>query len=219
MAVPSFISDGDTNVITQDGPGWFTEPFADRGDTDSFEWHCYYTQHASSYTSYTNGTAYSPSFIGHFEVMPSISTTRGTAYLYKEDEPTEVNNTGLLRFLRHHCSIPETRIEPTSLIYSRQFLAQQAEYTWESPPAAPEVQEIACPLDGYRKFEYFNGTLPTQLYAGRIAVIFGTPLKIGVWPPTYTAPFVAEDSKRYIYKGAIVCRETLYAEWPTTTAF
>ncbi len=219
MAVPNIIYDGNLTAITQDGPGWFTLPFSDRGDTATFEWHCYYTQLAANYVAYTNGSTFSTSFVGHFEVMPSLTTARGPAYLYKEDDPTEVNGTGLLRFLRHHTSVPATRIEPTSCLYSRQFIAEQAEYTWETPPAEPQVQEMACPLNGFRKFEYFNASLPTQLYAGRIAVIFGTPLKIGTWPPNYALPFVAEDSKRYIYKGAIVCRETLYAEWPSTASF
>jgi len=223
MSTPVRIYDSGTEgspltAIAQDGPGWFTLPFADRGDSQSFEWHAYFTQLASSYVAYTNSKIFSFSFAGTFEAMPSIATSRGTAFLVHEDEATEVNNTGLLRFKRTYASIPATRIEPTSCIYSRQFVTTHADYTWVTPPALPEVSEIPIPLNGFRRFEYFNAYLPEQLYCGRVAVIFGTVLTIGTWPPDYTQPFVAEDSKRYIYKAGIICRETLFAQWPTTSA-
>ena len=225
MSTPSIIYDGTLSTITQDGPGWFTLPFESVGDTQSFEWHCYYTQLAANYVAFQNGSAYAAGFIPSIEAMSSVSTSRGTAYLVDESEPTEINGTGWLRFKRTYASLPVTRYEGTSLVYSRQFLTTFADYTWTSPPSAPEVNEWPVPLQGYRKYEYFLSYYPPMIYAPRVNVIYGTVLYIPYarvtagdsgWPPNYAAPFVAEDSKIQIYKGSIIERMTTYAVWPTT---
>ena len=217
---PSRIFDGDLTAITQDGPGWFTLPFEDVGDTQSFEFHAYYTQRAEYFTGLKNTTSYYPGFVPSIELMQSISTARGTAYLVHEDEPQEVNNTGLLRFKRTWASIPITRYEGTDLVYSRQFLSIGAEYSWTTPPPLPEVGEWPVPLKGYRKYEYFLDVYPDILYAPRVNVMFGTVLYIpnsASFPPDYSQPFIAQDSKIRIYKGGIVERMTLYGKWPTTS--
>lgn len=222
MSTPAIIYDGNLHNIVQDGPGWFTLPFQSRGDTQSWEWHCYYTQLASDYYGVKNvqqPVAGIPLGIQTtIEQMQSINTARGTGYLVEESEPQELNNTAWLRFRRTYASIPVNRFEGTTVSYARQFLSINPEYTWVNPPPEPTVNEWVVPLQGYYTFEYAVGQYLPILYAPRISVMFQKILYIpnqASWPPDYTKPFVAQDSERGIYKGGITYRKTLYAQWPS----
>lgn len=229
MSTPNTIYDGGpgggtVTAVTQDGPGWFTKPFEARGDTQSWEYHAYFTCLAANYIPVVNTVAFIPVFPNKIELMQTLVTSKGIGYLVNEEDATEVS-CSLMRFKRTYASQPVTRYEGTTLTYSRQFLSTFAEYTWTNPPPLPEVNEWAVPLKGWYKFEYFISEVPDIVYAPRVNTIFNTILYIpfqsatpgdGGWPPTYTAPFVAQDSEINIYKASIIERKTLYAVWPTT---
>jgi len=203
MSTPSRIYDGDLTQATQDGPGWFTRPFQDQGDTQSWEWHAWFTQRADYYTGFSNTRSYYPGFVPNVEQMYSTVTSKGVGYLVHEDEPSEVNNTGWLRFKRTYAGLPATRYEGCEIAYAFQLQSTSASYTWTTPPAQPEVAEWPMTLAGYRKYEYFISQWPAVLIAPKVTAINYTFLYLpfqsvtaddGGFPPTYTTPWIARDS-------------------------
>lgn len=222
MSTPSIIYDGNLAVATQDGPGWSTRPFQDRNDTQSFEFHAYFTQLAANYVPFVNPRntliafgSTSPT-IAYVENMTAYTTPLGTAYLVHEDEPSEVNNTGLLRFRRTFASMPGTRYEACEVAHSFQILSTTAGL---GEAGTNEVQEFQFTLQGYRKYEYFRETVPSIIQAPAVFVMFGAAYKKGGYPVANTpgTSYVSKDSVISIYKGQFYERMTLYYIAPSLT--
>ncbi len=209
MAVPSRIYDGDMTVPVQDGPGWFTLPFQDAMDSQSWEYHIYFTQLAANYVAFTNPRLFAFGPIPYVEQMQQISTSKGVGYLVHEDEPSEVNNTGLLRFKRTYAGMPLTRYEGCEINHAFQALA--------TGTGNDEVQEVPITCNGFRKYEYFIGAYPTVLQAAFCGVLFGIAYKKGGFPAANTPgeAYIHADSTVRIYKGAFIERMTPYYIAPT----
>jgi hypothetical protein len=211
MASPNRVQVGNLSTITFAGPGRYVRPFQDVGDTQSFEWHIDCYQLAANFSPFSNVRNFNPGFVQTVELMQSIYTTLGVAYLVHEDQPEYTNVQGWLKFRRVYASLPITRTEPTSLVFPFQFISTSADYTWENPPAAPEVSEWPLTISGYRVYEYFAGQIPTIKYAPKVTAIYNTLLYVGTWPIDYSKPWIAQDSAIRVYKGSIYERMTLYA--------
>ncbi len=209
MANPSIIYDGDLSVPTQDGPGWFTLPFQDAMDSQSWEYHANFTQLASSYIAFTNPRLFASGNIPYVEQMQQISTAKGVGYLVHEDEPSEVNNTGLLRFKRTYAGVPLTRYEGCSV--------NQTFFGLATGSGNDEVEEAQLTVNGFRKYEYYIGQYPAVLIAPWVGVFFGIKYTKGGWPVANTpgAAYISQDSVIKIYKGAFIERMTLYYVAPT----
>jgi hypothetical protein len=205
MPVPNFIYDGDMTIATQDGAGTWVLPFEGVGDTQSFEYIAYFTQLAANYLPLRN--AIQP--LGGYEVMQTIVTARGTAYLVEESDINYIAP-GLIRFKRRYVSLPVTRYEGNSFVYPIQFLSTTATYVWDSPPAEPTVAELPLTINGRIKYEY-SLTKPDVIYAPKVAVVFGTTLTFGGWGALVDGQeYAAFDSEISIYVGGIWQRKTQY---------
>lgn len=217
MSVPNQINDGNWTVATQTGPGWWTLPFEDKGDTQSFEYHAKFRQAAANYTPLRN-TA------GVFAVPPmtpresitSITTARGKAYLVSESETTDVG-CGILEFTRTYASLPVKRTEGSTITYAVQFVSSLGAFSFTGPPPLPQVAELPLTINADVVYEY-SLDKPAVIVAPRVTSIFGTLLYLGNWTqPVANNYVVAEDSAISIYRGFFYQRRTPYIYYPDIT--
>lgn len=204
MAIPHQITDGSFATAVQNGPGTWSLPFQDKGDTQSFEYKAMFRQDQSTYVPLQN--SYN-AYTGR-EYLSSIVTARGVAYLVSESDTRAIGN-GLLEFERTYASLPRTRYEGGSLPYSLQNLQ-------ESPA---EVQNLILTLNSRIKYEYFL-TQPDVLVAQRVEVVFGSVVTFGGWAIDSIpegSEFLAEDSETTIYKGFFQRRSILVTAPETST--
>ncbi len=208
MPSPNRVYVGNVTVPTQDGAGWFTLPFQDEMDSQSWEWHAYFTQYGPSYTAFTNPRLFAFGPIPYVEQMQQISTSKGVGYLVHEDEPTK-GNAGLYRFKRTYAGIPLTRFVGCEINHAFQALA--------TGTGNDEVQEVPITCNGFRKYEYFIGAYPTVLQAAFCGVLFGIAYKKGGFPAANTPgeAYIHADSTVRIYTGAFIERMTPYYIAPT----
>lgn len=206
---------GNLSAITQDGPGWFTRPFQDRGDTQTWEYHAYFTQLASSYVSFANFRNFWASYIPYVENMETLATALGVGYLVHEDEAQEMTCKGWLRFKRTYAGVPNTRYEACEVPYSFPIVNTVVGVGTTSY----EVQEWPMTLEGYRKYEYYVSSYPEVLQAAAANVIFNVLYLKGDYNRANTpgVAYLAQDSKISIYKGAFAERMSLYYIAPTLT--
>lgn len=212
MSVPSFIDDGNFSTAQQNGPGWWTLPFMNRGDSRTFEFHAKFRQSAASYVPYENqmaGVLNTPPPLIVRENPQWIQTARGKAYLVEESETTDVG-CGILEFTRTYAGLPEARTEFSSIVYPFQFPSNSASYDWTVPPAGPEVAELPIRVQASIVFEYSLTPLPV-IRAPKVFTVFNTFVYIGT--PPENGFFVAEDSENSIYRGYFYERKTAYVEW------
>lgn len=218
MSVPNQIRDGDFTIAQQNGPAWWTLPFQQNGDTQSFEYHAKFRQYAANYTPLKNNkNPFSPPPITNKETLSTISVNRGgvsvTAYLVEESETTDVG-CGILEFTRTYASLPETRTEQTTITYPFQFVSTNATISWDNPPPEPTVAEVPIVVNADVVYEYSLGPAkPDILYAPKVFSVFGTLLYIGTYLPLGTTYFVAEDSAIKLYRGFFYERRTVYVNW------
>jgi hypothetical protein len=204
MSVPSFIDDGNFSTAQQNGPGWWTLPFMNRGDSRTFEFHAKFRQSAASYVPYENqlaGVLNTPPPLIVRENPQWIQTARGKAYLVEESETSDVG-CGILEFTRTYAGLPETRTEPSSIVYPFQFIK-------EGGTEGPEVAEMPIPVQAFMVFEYSLQPLPV-IRAPRVFQVFNS-LKYILTPPE-NGFFVARDSENSLHRGYFYERKTCYVE-------
>lgn len=213
MPVPTYIYDGDLTAARERGPIEWHEPFRDKGDTSSYEVRQKYWQLAGYYRPTVNPV----NGFNRYETMVTYSTPRGTAYLVEESDATHVEP-GILEFTRTYASIPRTRYEKGSIVYSQQFESTNVTYGFENPPGGTEVEEIPQSVNAAVKYEY-GLTEFSQLYTPKVYVLFGRRLtSSGYVAPTAGVEFLAEDSTQGIYKGGIFFRRSVLATFPAYTS-
>lgn len=206
MAIPNQITDGSFATAVQNGPATWSRPFENVGDTQSFEYTAIFRQDASTYTPFSN----SLNLVTLMELPVSITTSKGVAYLVSESETRSIE-CGLLEFSRTYASLPRTRYEHGTTIYSQQF------YT-----ATPEIEAIPLTLNARFKYEY-SLTPPAQLYTNKVGVAFDTLYTYGDWTATTGTPvadgveFLSEDSETTIYRGVFFQRKSVLATIAFTT--
>ena len=212
MSVPKQINDGDWTVATQTGPGWWTLPFQSKGDTQSFEYQAKFRQAAANYVPLKNelNGLITPPTTPH-EIIQTITTARGTAYLVDESETTDVG-CGILEFTRTYASLPNTRTEQSTITYPFQFISTTATFDWTSPPVAPEVAELPLLVNADIVYEY-SLAKPSIIYAPKVFSVFNKLVYIGTYVPLGTNYFVAEDSAIELYRGFFYQRKTIYVNW------
>jgi hypothetical protein len=201
VAVPITIDDGNYKKIAQVGCDEWSLPFSDRGDQKSFE----------LVRTYRVGQGYwKPEKAGY-----KLKSERGICYLVTETDPRNIGN-GILEWQRIFASVPETRQEGGSIVYSAQILSTQVSYDFETPPSAPEVTEVPLTMACRVQWEYFLD-LPPPLLKPQVLVVYGSVIKIGGWGQSvFGREYPAEDSEVGIYKGRIYYRRTPFIRWPLT---
>ena len=188
-----------------------------RGDTQSFEYHAKFRQAAASYTPIKNLLLpTNPPPIQNHEVITSITTSRGVAYLVEESETTDVG-CGILEFTRTYASIPATRTEQSTITYPFQFVSTTATYDWANPPPFPEVAELPLLVNATIVYEYSLNPLAI-IYAPKVFSVFGRLVYIGSPSPLETGYFVAEDSAIELYRGFFYQRRSVYVSWSQFTS-
>ena len=213
MSVPNQINDGNWTVATQTGPGWWTLPFVDKGDTQSFEYHAKFRQAAANYTPLLNTSGvYAPPPLTPREATTTITTARGTAYLVDESQTSDVG-CGILEFTRTYASLPVRRTEGSTITYAVQFVSSGG-FSFTGPPPLPEIAELPLTMNADIVYEY-SIAKPDVIISPRVVSIFGTLLYLGDWvQPVANDYVVAEDSAISIYRGYFYQRRTPYIYYP-----
>lgn len=216
MSIPSVINDGNWNTIAGgEMAGDYQFPFAGRGETNpAFKAVLKYRQDKSAYLP-----------------RPIMSTflqfTLGRGYLTKLGNPRDVG-CGVFEYEDTFSSLPETRYEPGSFPYTRQWWKAIADVDVDPSKyfytVNYDVEEQTFTVKARVVYEYFLNSEPAPLIKPRVFLLFGILNSIGGTPPE-TDPsgntfIVAEDSQVTIYEGRIYERRTIqvqiYTETPVT---
>lgn len=195
-AAPWRVNDGNWNIglLVKDGYRW---PFADRGDSQSFE--------------YTTTERVDKSQLPRRTSMSARATGYGVAYL-TEIGDLEDTGDGVWEQQCTYSSVPVKRIEGASINYTLQLWratigdAQEHGFFYN---VNFELAELTFTYSAEIEYEYFAFNRPLALLKPRVALIFERMWYIGSVPPTQSR-VVAEDSEVTLYKGKIYCRRTPY---------
>lgn len=190
MSVPRRVNDGNFDIAHQIGSDEWTTPFSDKGDDISFEVRRRYRVDQSKYV--------------RIPKMTKIKTSKGSAYLVLEGEARDVTG-GLLEFTRTYASIPQPRIEGSSIVYNMQFVQDG------------QLIEFPIPMNANVRYEYSLVKFGQQ--RAPKAIPFGQNfIAVGGWGNFIAGQeYLAEDANVDIYKSGIFVRRGIYITWPSFT--
>lgn len=195
MSVPLRVDDGVFTVARQDGATEFSYPFADKGDSQTFIAHVKKRIHTDSYRKPT--------------LMQRQTFNLGNAYLVDPGEPRYVG-CGLLEWVERYASVPITRTEYGSTVYTQQLLTADSTVL----PITYSIDEYSATRDARFLFEYsLDKPLPRKI-APRWQTLAGRPFAIGgITQLTYGQQVLAEDSVSRIYLAKIYERQSIFVEY------
>lgn len=216
MSAPSIVNDGVFTVEAQNGAWKYTNPLADKGDFSHIVAKRKVRIDVSSYASHTT--------------LRQLSITTGnavnavrTVYLVGISEPDLAGN-NLLEWEESYATIPATRLEPTSITYSRQVLWYTAN---ADQTTTVEIKEFTDKYDAFNTYEYYLNT-PSDpwerpldtLRAPRLEQVGNHILFKGGWRPFLDGEQVlAEDSSTDRYLGDIFVRKSTRIKWVEALPF
>jgi len=190
MAVPRISDDGSKAAAYQVGAEEIVRPFANRGDSVSWESHRKYRVQQDRYV--------------RAPIMTQLMHRFGRMYLV--DEKTNPIGSGLLELDRTYASLPVTRDEGGSTVWTLQILIADETSSVEEVPMV-----MACVV----RYEYFL-QLPPPIISPKVFTVAGIAQFIGGWGRFRPGQIIpAEDSSVDVYKGGIYERRTVYVRMPS----
>lgn len=195
MSVPLRVDDGVFTVALQDGAPEFSYPFADKGDSQTFIAHVKKRIHTDSYRKPT--------------LMQRQTFNLGNAYLVDPGEPRYVG-CGLLEWVERYASVPITRTEYGSTVYTQQLLSRDSSVL----PITWSVEEYSAIRDAKFVYEYsLNKPLATKIAPRWItlgAIVVGLG---GIGQLTFNQDVLAEDTTSEIWLAKIYCRRSTIVKY------
>jgi len=198
MSAPTRVDDGNFAVIAQNGSITWENPLSDVGDFDHF---IARVKKRVDVSSYTSGVSLTP---GTF--VSGNGSLIG--YLVGLGTPGLVGN-NLIEWEALYANVPANRVEPSSTVYTQQWLQQNV------VSAELSIFEITNKRATNVLYEYYfkNTPLPV-LIAPRLEQLENVIFAFGGWRIFNDGEQVlAEDSEHSRYLGDIFVRKSTYITW------
>ena len=189
MSSPSYYDDGDFKLALAIGSPRFTFPFAERGDFISF---------VVAQTFRQDARYFNPS-----PEMLQKNFVLGIAYVVNISETRDVGQS-ILEWDETCASVPVTRREPQSIVYTQQIMASSAR----------GIQEFTGTRDAFAVYEYsINRPLPRKL-APVVRQFDNAFYTVGDWGLFKDGQeILAQDTDSEIYMAKIFVRKSIIIQF------